>query len=218
MDLKNKIIAHRGFYNSLIPENSMSSFKKCLYQNIPIELDVHLTKDKKVVVFHDFNLKKMTGLDREIEDLTYDEIKTLKLKGTKETIPLLSEVLDLIHNKVTIIIELKNKKIGPLENALIKLLDCYENFYLQTFLMRSIYYIKAKRPMYKIGIVLFTYRHINYKKVDFICCSKLGITGSKIQKLKKKKTLLIWVIDSKKELEKMRKYGDAYIVNIKKII
>lgn len=218
MNLDNKIIAHRGYYNGLIPENSFSSFKKCLYQNIPIELDVHLTKDKKIVVFHDFNLKKMTGLDAEIEDLTYDEIKKLTLKKTKEKIPLLSEVLELIHSKVPLIIELKNKKIGPLENVLIKLLDHYDNFYLQTFIMRSIYYIKTKRPMYKIGIILFSYRYINYKKVDFICCSKLGIISPKIQKYKNKKTIIVWTVDSKKELEKLKNYSDAYIVNMKKII
>lgn len=218
MNLEDKLIAHRGCYNNLIPENSIASFKRCLYQNIPIELDVHLTKDKKVVVFHDFNLKKMTDLDEEIENLTYEEIKKLKLKNTEERIPLLSEVLELIHNKVPLIIEIKNKKVGPLENALIKLLDNYDNFYIQSFLMKSVYYIKKRRPRYKVGVILFFYRYINYKKVDFICCASLGVLSPKIQKFKGKKMIIIWGIDSKKELEKLKKYGNAYIVNMKKII
>ena len=53
----NKIIAHRGIFNNLnIPENSIKSFKKALRLGYPIELDVHLTKDNILVVFHDHNL------------------------------------------------------------------------------------------------------------------------------------------------------------------
>lgn len=217
MNLQNKFIAHRGFYDEYIPENSIQAFKKCLYRNIPIEIDVHLTKDKKVVVFHDFNLKRMTKLDKNIEDTTYDEIKDLKLNDTEETIPLLIEVLCLIKNKVPIIIEIKNKKVGPLEKELIKILDSYNNFYLQTFKMKSINYLKRKRPNYKIGIILFKNKLLNIKKIDFICCYKIGIVSSKIQKYRQKLKIIVWTINNKEEYEIFKNYGDFYMVNMKKV-
>ena len=61
--LYNSIIAHRGIYdNKKIFENSIQSFKKALRYNIPIELDIHLLKDNTIIVFHDKNLKRITGL------------------------------------------------------------------------------------------------------------------------------------------------------------
>ena len=54
------LLLHRGIYNNLnIPENSMKSFKRAINSNVSIELDIHLTKDNKLVVFHDDNLIRM---------------------------------------------------------------------------------------------------------------------------------------------------------------
>lgn len=90
--LKNKIVAHRGYHDKDkgIPENSMLAFKRAIDENYLIEFDLHLLKDGKVVVFHDDNLKRMTGIDALIKDKTYEEIKQLKLLDTNERIPLFS--------------------------------------------------------------------------------------------------------------------------------
>ena len=78
--LKNKIVAHRGYHdiNIGIPENSILSFKRAIDKNYLIEFDLHLLKDGNVVVFHDDNLKRMTGLDSPIKDKTYPELQNLK--------------------------------------------------------------------------------------------------------------------------------------------
>lgn len=218
MNLENKLIAHRGYYNAIIPENSLESFKKCIDLKIPIELDVHLTKDHQIVVFHDFYLKRMTGKEEWIENMTLEEIQKLYLKNSKATIPTLKEVLNLVNSKVSIIIELKNNKIGPLEKTLFPLLDNYSNFYIQSFKAKSLRYIKKKRPSYQVGLILFTYRFLLYRKFDFINCSTLGIINNKIQKLRSKKKILIWNIKNQKEYEKFKKYGDFYLVDIKNFI
>ena len=96
-----KIIAHRGVFNNKdIPENSLKSFREAVKLNYDVEFDIHLTKDNILVVFHDDNLKRMTGSDKNIQDCTYDEIKDLKLLNTNEHIPTLDEVLKVIDNKV----------------------------------------------------------------------------------------------------------------------
>ena len=106
-----KIIAHRGmFSNPTIPENSIMAFKKALEFSYPIELDVQLTKDNILVVFHDDNLKRITGIDKRVEDCTYDELKKLTLFDTKEHIPSFKEVLDLVDGKVLLDIEIKPTK------------------------------------------------------------------------------------------------------------
>ena len=79
--LKERLIAHRGLFdkNNKIPENSMIAFQKAIQNNYSIELDVHLLKDGKIVVFHDDNLKRMTELDKKVIDCDYEEIQKLKL-------------------------------------------------------------------------------------------------------------------------------------------
>ena len=99
--LKEKIIAHRGIHdNNDIVENSIPAFKECLKKNVSIELDVHLLKDNEIVVIHDDNLKRLTRKKKRLKDLTYDQIKDLKLLGTDEHIPTLKEVLDLVDGKL----------------------------------------------------------------------------------------------------------------------
>lgn len=77
------IMAHRGVYNNVdIPENSLLAFKEALKLNYPIELDINITKDNVIVVFHDDNLLRMTSLDKKINNITYNEIKNLSLLDT----------------------------------------------------------------------------------------------------------------------------------------
>ena len=96
--LKQNLIAHRGLHDIKkgIPENSMPAFEAALKKGYLIELDIHILKDNSIVVFHDDNLKRMTGIDKKIKDLTYEEVKQYKLQKTDNYIPLLQDVLKLV--------------------------------------------------------------------------------------------------------------------------
>ncbi len=109
---KNFYIAHRGLFNNNTEslENSMSSFRKAIEYGYGIELDVQLTKDGKLVVFHDTSMQRMCVVDRSIYNSTYSEIKKCKLLNSDETIPLFKEVLEEIDGKVPLIVEIKSKK------------------------------------------------------------------------------------------------------------
>ena len=78
--LTEKPIAHRGLHSEVSPENSMAAFISAADNKYPIELDVHLTKDGKIVVFHDSNIKRMCGEDKLISELNYAELKEYRLK------------------------------------------------------------------------------------------------------------------------------------------
>lgn len=96
--LREPLIAHRGMYNEAngIPENSIKAFELAISYGYSIELDLHILKDDTVVVFHDDNLNRMTGVNKDLKNLTYSDIKDLKLQNTNYHIPLFKNVLDLV--------------------------------------------------------------------------------------------------------------------------
>lgn len=213
------IIAHRGIHNEAIPENSMKAFSLALKKNIPIEFDVHILKDKNIVVFHDDNLKRMTNKDKFIKECTYEEIKDLKLKNTNEKIPLLKDVLKLVDGKVLLDIELKMDVTDhSLEDGLIEILKDYNGeVILKSFDYRKVKYLK-KHTNYKIGLLIkrmsgfkdFIIRNINFNiiiKPDFLACNKNMLDCKSVKTFKK--DIYIWTIKNKDELKIYK--SDYYI-------
>lgn len=141
-------IAHRGYHNSKYPENSMGAFKRAIDHGFSIELDIHMLLDGEIVVFHDDNLKRVTGVDKDIEKCTYKEIKNLKLLHSDETIPLFQDVLDEVNGKVGIMIELKNmKKAGSLEEKTFEMLKNYKGrLIIQSFNPLSVAWFHKNAP------------------------------------------------------------------------
>ena len=101
--------AHRGLHDKKrgIPENSFPAFRAAIEAGDGIELDVHLTKDGQLVVFHDDTFERICGRRGRVEDTSYEEMQKYRLAETKERIPLLSEVLQLVDGKVPLLIEVK---------------------------------------------------------------------------------------------------------------
>lgn len=93
-----KMYAHRGLHGNGVPENSITAFKLARQKGFGVELDVQMTKDKKLVVFHDGTLLRMCGADGFLRDYTYEELQSFSLKGTDEKIPLFEEVLKVLGN------------------------------------------------------------------------------------------------------------------------
>lgn len=209
MKITNNKIAHRGMFdNNKIPENSIASFTKALKYNYSIELDVQLTKDNILIVFHDDNLKRMTGINKLVNEVNYDEIKKLKLLNTKEHIPTLDEVLTLINNKVLLDIEVKNTtKIKEITNILKDKLKNYNNYILKSFNPKIVRYLK-KNINAEIGYLISDKNKylsnilvIKYTKADFLSINKKLLSTKKFQKLKNKYQLLIWTIKDQKEIK-----------------
>lgn len=223
------LVAHRGIHNNIdIPENSISSFKEALKLNIAIELDVQLTKDNELVVFHDDSLKRMTGINNSVEDLSLQQIKKLNLLETTEKIPTLNEVLDLIDGKVLIDIEIKNtKRIKEITKKLISTLNTYNgefiiksfnptiimrlrklnNTYTYGLLMMKKYPKKLQTLIMKSNLVLL------YCRPNFLAISKSLAKTRRFKKLRKKYPIYIWTIKSSTEIDKYKDYGEHYICN-----
>ena len=104
-----RAFAHRGLYekDQSVPENSLPAFRRAVEAGYGAELDVQMTSDGEVVVFHDDDLKRGCGIDGRICDMTLEEVRALRLFGTDEQIPLFSDVLDIFGGKQPLIVELK---------------------------------------------------------------------------------------------------------------
>ena len=107
-----KNFAHRGLHkkDKTVPENSLAAFERASSYGYGIELDVQLSKDGQVVVFHDDKLNRVCGVDSRVDEKTYDELSKISLCGTTQTIPLFSEVLKTVRGRGPLIVELKNGK------------------------------------------------------------------------------------------------------------
>ena len=101
--------AHRGLHGGGVPENSLAAFEKACAEGFGIELDVQLSSDGEVMVFHDYTLVRMTGVEKKVCDLTAEELGELCLAETEEKIPTLREVLALVDGRVPLLVELKGE-------------------------------------------------------------------------------------------------------------
>ena len=104
---KNVRYAHRGLHNDKIPENSMEAFERAVIAGYGIELDVRVSSDGELMVFHDETLDRMTAEKGKFIERTADELKKIKLLGTENTIPTFREVLELVDGKIPLLVELK---------------------------------------------------------------------------------------------------------------
>ena len=231
--LKGKYFTHRGLHNKAIgiPENSLLAFKESLKRNRPIEFDIHLLLDGNIVVFHDDNLYRMTGYNKDIKTCTYNDIKQLKLLDTKEKIPLLQEVLKLVDGEVLLDIELKySQPAGKLEEKVCEYLDEYKGqFVVSSFNPLSIRWFKKHRPHYIRGTIAYetkVYERLGmiqkfiYKnmllnficKPDFIAYRLHSLPNKRVENYKKQGyPILVWTIKSDDDLKKAKKYGDSFI-------
>ena len=102
--------AHRGLHSEdqSIPENSLRAYELAAAAGYGIELDVQLSRDGQVVVFHDDTLDRACGIAARVDELDFDALHALSLFGTEERIPLFSEALALVNGRVPLIVELKN--------------------------------------------------------------------------------------------------------------
>lgn len=148
--LTTKLIARRGIHDkkSNIPENSLQSFAFAIEKGYPIELDVSLTKDSKLVIIHDKKLKRLFNLDTYLSDATYEELSKLKIQNSNESLPLFSEVLAFVAGRVPLLIEIKNEgKVGPMESMVYEDLKKYQGKYaIQSFNPYTVKWFRINAP------------------------------------------------------------------------
>ena len=142
--------AHRGLYskNQDPPENSLPAFEAAAEAGFGIELDVQLTRDGEVVVFHDDGTERACGEDKRVDEYTLAELRELPLFGGAERIPLFSEVLALVGGRVPLLVELKtgkrNAELCEKTYALLK--SCGGVYCIESFDPRIVAWFRKNAP------------------------------------------------------------------------
>ncbi len=136
-----KYIAHRGLHGGELIENTLPAFKKAVELGYGIELDIQLSSDKIPVIHHDYTLKRVFGVDKDVSMLSVNELKALG-------VPTLSEVLEVIGGKVPLVAEIKGESTDT--EVCVKaaeLLDDYDGLYcVESFNPMHMRWFKKNRP------------------------------------------------------------------------
>lgn len=143
--------AHRGLHDieNGIPENSMAAFRAAVKGGYGVELDVQLSRDGQVVVFHDDTLKRLCSIKGTVSDYDYSELRKMRILGTQETIPLLSDVLRVLENGAgPLVCELKtggkNRKLC--KKTLAQLRDFKGSFCIESFNPNIVNWFRKNAP------------------------------------------------------------------------
>ncbi len=126
-------LAHRALHDRGAgrPENSRAAMRAAITAGYGIELDVQLSEDGQAMVFHDYDLQRLTGEVGPVRQRNAAALGQITLKGGDEGIPTLVEVLSLVANQVPLLIEIKDQDgalgpdVGPLERATVDALQGY---------------------------------------------------------------------------------------------
>jgi len=203
-------VAHRGLHNEKYTENGLLAFKNAIEHDFAFEFDIHVTKDDKLIVMHDSSLKRTTGKEGIIEELTLSEIENNYTLLDGEKIPTLEEVLKLNNEQKTMVIELKpyknnNKKLAAVASQYLKSVKDKKKVTIISFDPRALFFMR--KESFKRGLLLTStrkdiifFRHFfEYLDVDI----KL-LNDSRILNYKKNHGLLnVWTIRSESDYKKV---------------
>ncbi|MCF7931479.1 MAG: hypothetical protein K9L02_08230 [Acholeplasmataceae bacterium] len=225
-----KYIAHRGF-PSKAPENSIPSFQLAALSeaHFGIECDVQQTKDNQFIIFHDENLKRMTKKDLMLSDLTYDELKEIKIKSGKNIrkypdleIPLFKDFLEICSttNK-TAVVEIK--KLNDITQVidLLNIIEAYPSLSV-IIISFDINYLKFIKAISDIPLQLLVSKisdDIIYdsrvNQFDLALDKKI-VNKTMIKRLKKEGfKIAVWTVDDRKQAEFFKNMGIDFITSDK---
>lgn len=222
-DMSN-LIAHRALEKEEYKENTKEAVIYSLTKDYikGIEIDIRLTKDKKLVIVHDNTINRTSNGNGFVKNMTLKQLKKYNF-GTKDNpsrIVTLKEVLELLPNDKILLIELKCTE-NELEyiNIFYYIIKNYldKNIYVMSFNEKIIERLKRLHPEIRCGLLMSKIINKKYlsKDFDFIAISSYSVDEVKSYK----KTLFVWALASKKrykELERQLKKDTYYIVDYPK--
>lgn len=168
--LTSRPLAHRGLHHpgNLCPENSLAALAAALWAGFGAEIDVQLSADGEVMVFHDRHLLRLTGVRGRLADRHAEDIARLRLKGGRQTVPTLRQVLEEFSN-LPLLIELKMAEDGDnaLAAAVADLLATHDGpAAVQSFDPELVGWFARNRPEIPRGLIAYQRRSFGHRVVE----------------------------------------------------
>ncbi len=204
-------IGHRGA-RAYAPENTLESFKKAMEMGVDaIEFDVRKTKDDRLVVFHDADVKRTTNGRGLVADLTLSEIKELSTEE-EEKIPTLEEALDCIGNDARVFIELKDYGIEEQTLKIVHSRKLDQNYVIISYLEDVLRKIRDLDKNIETGLIYARHPHPEKTAIDlkanYLVSFYRFTHTTNIEKAHKNGLkVIVWTINTKEEAEEYKKKG-----------
>ena len=213
-----QLLIHRGLGKKKLLENSIKSFNYCFNKNYGIETDIHATKDKEFICFHDFSLKRVFKKNLSVKNLNYSKIKEISTKLGKP-IPLLKDMLKLSKNKYPLFIEIKPLFSISLLKKLLKETSKFTKCVFITFKHKNIYNLLKINRNTKAGLsfapptsIKKILKKANDKKIYCLILDKSYLKSNEIKNLKIK--TYFYTIKTKLEFNKYKKDNNLIFENL----
>ena len=192
-------------------------YKRQFKKRFGIETDIHSTKDKKFVCFHDFTLKRIFKISKSIKNINYEDLKKIKNKNFQ--IPPLKEVLKISKKKFPIFIEIKPLFNKELLSNLIKETRSFKKCTFISFKHENIYNLLKLNSKLSVGLSFSNKSSIKSilksslnKKIKYLILDKKFLNSRRIQIINKEK--YYYTIKSKKEFLKYNKNNNLIFENL----
>ena len=200
-------IAHRGLHNEQYTENGLNAFKNAIDHGVAFEFDIHLTKDNELVVCHDEDLKRTTGKEGIIEDLSLKEIRDNYRLLDGGVVPTFQEVLDLNNERVPMVVELKvfRKNYKPLAKKALDMLKQIKDkskVMIISFDPRSLWPFAYKGFMRSLLVAKSDEYTWPFRlTVESIDLEQVFIREKRVKRYAKRHFVNVWTIQKEEELD-----------------
>lgn len=218
------VIGHKGA-SKTEPENSLRSFKRAIELEADfIELDVQFSKDKEIVVFHDYDIKRITGQDGYIKEMTVQELKQYDI-GEGESIPTLKEVISLTKGKIGLQIELKEEGTGKVVIDMLRDANLIDSTIISSFNHKEILRVQEIEPRVRLGALIServstpsdlnkATKRIIKKKLFAVHPHYKGVNRDLVEYAHSNNlNVNVWTVDEKEDIQRMIDIGVDGIIS-----
>lgn len=200
-----KTIAHRGYVEKGV-ENSIEALEAAAEAGVDyVEMDILLTKDNKFIVMHDYNLKRLAGINKKVQDMTYDELVGLPISQSGHTskIPSFEEYVKRAKElNIKLVVELKPHGSEP-NNYIdifiekVKELGIEKDYKFMSLDLKIMEELESKAPQLETGYIIpFQFGKFSNNNVDFFAIEDFSFSNSIVEQAKaQNKFVYVWTIN-----------------------
>ncbi len=212
--------AHRGLHGPGVPENSLAAFDAAAAIGAGIECDLRLTADHVPIVFHDRDTQRLCGDALVCSQSHWDQLRTLRLDNTDQTIPSLADLLCRVDGRVPLILELKDERnAARFAGALVPILQEYRGpVGVMSFAAGVAAWFATHAPDIRRGLVL-SGRDVTLRRAaklrradpDFLAVKVTQLDKPWVHAESAERPIYSWTVRSDKDRLRVERWADAAI-------